>query len=73
MLTFTMDEVGMLALISAKYADELLAEAGTDEKLKALALKCKAEVKATPLQNGNHYLELPRFQVVYEREKKGWW
>lgn len=73
MLTFTMDEVGMLALIAAKNADDLLAEDGTDEKLKALALKCKAEVKATPKANGNYYLELPEFQVVYDKPRKGWW
>lgn len=65
-LSVTMDEVGYLIMIAARFADELVTANNVDDRIKSAALKCKASSQ-TIVQDGVTIIQIAPYEVLPKR------
>lgn len=66
-VSYNIDEIGLLSLIAAMYADAILSSPDTDDALKAVALKARSNVRAVPNDKGGAYYETGTYSIHLER------
>lgn len=70
---YSMHEVGLLSLIAAMYADQLVSDPDTADAIKAVALKAKSNVTTEPAPNGATYYSTGRYAVTNNRRMRRNW